>query len=125
MDKIVLAAASFEKQQYFLEEQFASLPDHIREDVRVICITLAQKLGCTFLIGFYEDGEVYFETVVSEDRAIDFDEIGAELEIKELTRNQKELLHALKIWYTVFFTEEGAQLKASLLKNEQDGKNIV
>lgn len=118
MNKIVLAAASFEKQQYFMDTKFQGLPDTIKEEVRVICITLAQKLGCTFLVGFYEDGEVYFETVVPED-TIDFDEIGAALEVKEITRTQKELLQALQLWYTVFFTEGGVTYQDALTENQE------
>lgn len=114
MNDLVLAAASYEKQKYYLETKFQALPEAIQEDVRIICVTTAQKLGCTFLMGFHQDGEIYFETVKQEDD-FNFDEIGAELEIKEIIRTQKELIRALKVWYTVFFTEGGEQLKNTLL----------
>ncbi|KAF5070816.1 hypothetical protein DSECCO2_218760 [anaerobic digester metagenome] len=115
MNDLILAAASYEKQKYYLEPKFQALPEAIQEEVRIICVTTAQKLGCTFLMGFHEDGEIYFETVKQEDD-FNFDEIGAELEIKEILRTQKELIGALKIWYTVFFTKDGEQLKDTFLK---------
>ncbi|WP_317855618.1 DUF6145 family protein [Chakrabartyella piscis] len=108
MSKKVLAAASCVEQKYFLEAEFSKLPEQIQEEIKVICVTLAEKLGCTFLMGFYEDGELYFETIKYE-TDINFDEIGAELEIKELRRKKKELLASLELWYRVFFTKEGAK----------------
>ena len=123
MNKIILAAASYEKQKYFLEPKFQQLPENIQEEVHILCVSLAQKLTCTVLMGFHEDGEVYFETVKSEDD-YNFDEIGAELEIKELFRLQKELLQALKLWYTIFFTEGGEGVKEELLRREKSDETL-
>ena len=61
MERKILAAANAEKQKYFLEPEFRELPESIQEEVRVICVLLAQKLNCTFLMGFDEAGELYFE----------------------------------------------------------------
>ena len=115
MERKVLAAASYVEQKYFLEQEFQALPESIQEEVRVICVVMAQKLGCTFLMGFTEEGKLYFETVQQKDD-FDFDEIGAELEIKRIQREQKELLRALELWYAVYFTEEGENIKKELLK---------
>ena len=123
MSDLVLAAASYEKQKYYLEPKFQELPESIQEDVRIICVTTAQKLLCTFIIGFHEDGEIYFNTVKREDD-FNFDEIGAELEIKEIFRTQKELLSALKLWFTVFFTKEGENLKDELLKQSKNDETL-
>ena len=49
----------------------------------------------------------------------DFDDIGAELEIKRLQREKKELLKALELWYAVYFTEEGEKIKEELLKKAE------
>ncbi len=121
MEKIVLAAASYTEQKYFLEKEFASLPESNKEEVRASCVVLAQKLGCTFLMGFTEDGTLYFETIKREDD-FDFDDIGAELEIKRLQREQKELLKALELWYAIYFTEEGEKVKAELLKQAEENQ---
>lgn len=110
MEKKVLAAADAAQRKYYFAPEFHALPKSIKEEIRAICILLAQKLGCTFLMGFYETGELYFETVRREDD-FDFDEIGAGLEISALRRKKKELLASLELWYAVFFTEEGLQAK--------------
>lgn len=70
---------------------------------------------CTFVMGFYSDGDIYFDIVKSED-AIDFDDIGAELEIKEIRCEKSELLKALKIWYLIYKTPDGEKVKEELLK---------
>lgn len=123
MSDFVLAAASYEKQMYYLEPKFEGIPEPIQEEVRIICVTMAQKLGCTFLMGFHEDGEIYFETVKREDD-INFDEIGAELEIKEISRIHKELLASLKMWFSIFFTKNGENLKDELLKESKKDKTL-
>lgn len=121
MEKKVLAAADSAQRKYYLGPEFQELPESIKEEVRVICVLLAQKLNCTFLMGFYETGELYFETVRREDD-FDFDEIGAELEISALRREKKELLRALELWYAIYFTEDGEEIKERLLKGGLDEK---
>ena len=117
MGRRVLAAANNRAQKYYLEEEFAFLPEAIKQDLKEICIYLAEKLNCTFLVGFEEDGDLYFETVKHEDD-FDFDDIGAELEIKRLQREEKELLRAISLWYVIFFTKEGEKAKEELLARE-------
>lgn len=123
MSDFILAAASYEKQKYYLEPKFQALPESIQEEIRIICVTTAQKLGCTFLMGFRQNGEIYFETVKREDD-FNFDEIGAELEVKEIIRKQKHLLASLTAWFTIFFTEEGEKLKDKLLEESENEKTL-
>ena len=115
MEKQILAVASYEKQKYFIEPKFGALPEGIQKELKVMCVLTAQKLCCTFFFGFEREGDIYFETIKPE-QCIDFDDIGAELEIKRIQSENKDLLKALKIWYVVFCTKEGEQLKQELLK---------
>ena len=117
MEPMTVAAASFSQQKYVLAEDFSTLPDEIKEDIKVLCVLTAQKLGCTFLLDMDEEGDISFRIVRDTDD-LNFDEIGAELEVKEISRKQKELLKALKLWYTVFKTEEGKKMQEQLLKGE-------
>ncbi|MBR5468781.1 MAG: hypothetical protein IKU80_06070 [Firmicutes bacterium] len=117
--KKIMAAASFDKQKYYMDEEFLSLPQGIKDEVQTICVYLAEKLMCTFVVGFYEDdGDVYFETVRSEE-VLDFDDIGAELEIKSLQKEKSELIKALKMWYLIYKTDRGEEIKQKLLKGEE------
>ena len=115
MNKI-LAVASFEKQKYFLENEFFSLPDIIKEELKVICSVMAEKLHCTFIVSFAEKGDIVFELIKMEND-FDFDDIGADLEIKKIQIEKKDLLKSLKLWFIVFKTENGEKFKHILLKN--------
>lgn len=117
MKRKILAAASYEKQKYFIEPAFQALPEEIQKEMKILCVLTAQKLCCTFLIGFEQNGDIYFETV-QEKQNFDFDEIGAELEIKKIQSEHQELLKALKLWYVVFFTEEGEKIRQELQKKQ-------
>ena len=120
MDKTDLAAASFDKEKYYINSEYSALPESIKQEIKEICIPLAEKLMCTFIIGFGDGGEVYFETVKS-DEIPDFDDIGAELEIKRTAKEKKELLKALKLWYLIYKTDEGENVKKRLL----EGKDVL
>lgn len=114
--KKIMAAASFDKQKYFLDPEYYDIPQGIKDEVQTICVYLAEKLMCTFTIGFHtESGDVYFETVRS-DEILDFDDIGAELEIKALQKEKAELIKALKLWYLIYKTDKGEEIKKKLME---------
>ncbi|MEY8319641.1 DUF6145 family protein [Lachnospiraceae bacterium 46-61] len=121
MEKQILAVASYEKQKYFIEPKFQILPEEIQKEIKIMCILTAQKLCCTFLIGFEKQGDIYFETI-KEQQSIDFDDIGAELEIKRIQSEKEQLLKALKLWYIIYFTEEGEKMKKELQKFSPSSK---
>lgn len=119
MEKKRLAIASFEKQKYFFEPQYKTLPKEIQEEIQVLCVLTAQKLGCTFGMGWESDGNIYFE-IIPPENSIDFDDIGAELEIKEIRRTKIELLKALRLWYLIFQTNEGQEIAQEILKEKSE-----
>lgn len=124
MARKVLAAANNKEQKYFMEEEFKFLPDTIKDDLKKICIGMAEKLNCTFMVGFDENGDVYFETVRHEGD-FDFDEIGAELEIKRLQKEELELFRAMELWYVIFYTKEGEKAKQELMhRAAMEGKTL-
>ncbi len=107
--------ASREKQKYFFEPQFNELPDSIKEEIRNICIIMAERLGCTFVISFEDSGDIVFD-IIKNENDFDFDDIGAELEIKSLQAEKKELIKSLKLWYVINMTEEGKKIREEILK---------
>ncbi|MCD8036276.1 MAG: DUF6145 family protein [Clostridiales bacterium] len=119
MEKTVLAGASREKQKYFFEPKFSALPQTVKDEIRNICIIMAERLGCTFLISFEETGDIMFE-IIKNEGDFDFDDIGAELEIKSLKSEKKELIKELKLWYVINETEEGQKIREELLKKDEN-----
>ena len=106
MDKKVICSASHYAQKYYFSPEFNGIPAAIKNEIKEICIITAEKLRGIFTMGFYENGEIFFE-VRSEGNDYNFDDIGAPLEIKRIELEKKELLKALKLWYKFFMTEEG------------------
>ncbi|MCL2852651.1 MAG: DUF6145 family protein [Defluviitaleaceae bacterium] len=101
MEKTVLAAASVYKEKYYINPEFAKLPPLVKNDIKALCVTTAQRLHCVFMVGFYDDGSVFFEAQAEENDFI-YDEIGAPLEIKRMTQERKELVEALQLYRRVF-----------------------
>lgn len=118
MYKKALAGASREKQKYFFEPQFNGLPDSIKEEIRNICIIMAERLGCTFVISFEDSGDIIFD-IIKDENDFDFDDIGSELEIKSLKSEKKELIKSLKLWYVINMTEEGKKVREEILKKDK------
>ena len=118
-ERTVLAGASWEKQKYFFERKFDSLPQSVKDEIRNVCVIMAERLGCTFLIYFEENGDVGFE-IIKNEGDFDFDDIGAELEIKSLRSEKKELLKSLKLWYVINLTEEGRKVREELLRQREE-----
>ena len=53
------------------------------------------------------------------------DEIGAELEIKRLQKEELELFRAMELWYVLFCTKEGAPAKEELMRRAAaEGKTL-
>ena len=119
MEKKVLAGASREKQKYFFEPSFNEIPQAVKDEIRNICILMAERLGCTFLMSFEETGDLVFE-IIKNEGDFDFDDIGAELEIKSLKSEKKELIKALKLWYVINMTDEGVKIREELLREKNN-----
>jgi len=99
--KIVLSAASCYNRKYYINPSMEkNLPPEIREELKALAASMAEKLHCIFTIGFYKNGSVYIETMYAEDD-FDFDEIGAGLETERIKREKSQLFDSLSIWYKV------------------------
>lgn len=101
MCKSVLSAASCYKQKYYLNPDYEKLPEPVQKELRILCVSFAEKVHGVFSLGFYEDGSLYLETSGEEDDW-DYDEIGAKLEIDRLKIEKKELFHSLQVYWQVF-----------------------
>ena len=113
MENKLLAAASYENRKFYISPDFSGMPDQIKDEVKIICVLGAERLACDFLMEFSSGGDIIFKMVQPEN-SIDFDDIGAELEIKRIQREKKELLKSLKLWYLIYHTDEGAEIKRKM-----------
>ena len=103
--KIVLCGANSYEEKYYLNPDFDSLPDNIKDELMIMCVLYVNDLGGILTLVFDEDGDLQFE-VTSEEFDPMFDEIGSRLKIKQMQQEKQDLLQALQLYYKVFFLGE-------------------
>ena len=104
-EEVVLCAASAYEQKYYFNEDFASLPQSVQDELHIMCVLYTEEIGGVLTLEFDEDGNLQFQTEALEADAM-FDEIGSVLRIKDLRNKKRELLESLETYYRVFFLGE-------------------
>lgn len=104
-DRVVLCGANSYEEKYYLNPDFAQLPQGIKDELKIMCVLYVHDVGGILTLVFEDDGQLSLE-VSSEEFDPTFDEIGSQLKIKEIQREKQELLEALQIFYKVFFLGE-------------------
>jgi len=103
-DEITLCGASAYEQKFYFNEDFESLPQEIKDELKVMCVLYTEDVGGVLTLFFDEDGNLEFR-VESEEADFSFDEIGSVLKIKQIRQTKQELLESLETYYRVFFLE--------------------
>lgn len=104
-DNIVLCGASSYEQKYYFNKDFASLPDHVKQELQIMCVLFTEEIGGILTLEYDEEGNLQFRTEAIEADAR-YDEIGAALRIKQIRQEKRELLESLEMYYRVFFLGE-------------------
>lgn len=104
-EKVVLCACSAYEQKYYLNEAFEKLPNHIKDELKIMCVLFTEDVGGILAMEFEEDGTLTFNVTQAEEDLL-YDEIGSVLKIKEFQRTKVELLEALELYYKVFFLKQ-------------------
>ena len=100
-DENVLCGASAYEMKFYINPVFASLPTQIKEELRVVCVTFTAENGGIFTMEFDEDGKLLLNTTAKENDFF-YDEIGAQLRIKQLIDTKSELFASLEAYYRIF-----------------------
>ena len=117
-EKVVLCGASAYEQKYYFNQDFASLPQSVQDELHVMCVMFTVEIGGIFTMWFDSDGSLAFETEAVDADAM-YDEIGGALRIKQYQEEKKELLESLELYYRVFFLGEEVPEEALM---EEDGE---
>lgn len=104
-DPIVLCGASSYEQKYYFNQMFQSLPEHIKKELRILCVLFTEDVGGVLTLQFLPDGTLEFK-VQADDNDYLFDEIGSGLKIRQYQREKRELLESLELYYRVLFLGE-------------------
>lgn len=109
-DRVVLCGANAYEQKYYFNEQFAQIPDSIKDELHIICVLFTEEVGGIFTIVFEEDGGVVLETNFAEDDFL-YDEISSGLMVREVSRNRRQLLESLSLYYRIVILKEELDLE--------------
>ena len=104
-EKVVLCGANSYEEKYYLNPDFEQLPEHVKQELKIMCVLYVHDVGGVLTLVYEENGELCFE-VSSEEFDPTFDEIGSQLKIKKLQTEKRELLESLQLYYKVFFLGE-------------------
>lgn len=110
MSETVLCAANSYEQKFYLNPDFDSLPESIRQELQIMCVLYTEDVGGVFLVVYDEEGNLELK-VEHEENDFAFDEIGSVLKIKELQNTKRELFEALELYYRVFCLGETPDAK--------------
>ena len=104
-EEMVLCAASSYEQKYYLNPEFESLPEAVKQELQIMCVLYTADVGGVLLLVFDENGNLELK-VEHNEGYFSFDEIGSVLKIKELQDTKEELFKSLEMFYKVFYLGE-------------------
>ena len=104
-EEMVLCAASSYEQKYYLNPEFESLPEAVKQELQNMCVLYTADVGGVLLLVFDENGNLELK-VEHNEGDFSFDEIGSVLKIKELQNTKEELFKSLEMFYKVFYLGE-------------------
>lgn len=100
--RTILCGANAYTQKYYLNPEFDSLPEGIKEELNILCVLYTEDIGGALTLFFDEEGCLQFETSSQEGDLL-YDDIGSVLKIKQIQREKEELLESLELFYRVFY----------------------
>lgn len=117
-ENVVLCGASAYEQKYYFNQDFASLPETIKQELQVMCVLYTEDVGGILTLEFDEAGNLQFKTEAM-DSDFRYDEIGSVLKIKQMQAEKRELLESLEMYYRVFFLGEDMEDSVEYVDNEE------
>ena len=111
--RMVLCGANAYEKKYYFNQQFAGLPESVKDELHIICVLFTEEVGGIFTI---ESGNVAMRTEYSHEDYL-YDEIGSGLLVSEVRRRRQELFESLSLYYRVFILHEDA---GALLEEESE-----
>ena len=104
-EEIVLCAANAYEQKFYLNPEFDSLPENVKQELQIMCDLYTEDVGGVLMLVFDEEGNLELK-VDHEENDFFFDEIGSVLKIRELQKTKQELFESLELFFRVFYLGE-------------------
>ena len=97
-EKKVLCGASAYEQKFYLNPAYASLPEAVKDELKIMCVLFTEDIGGVITLCYDEEGSLQFITECDESDLL-YDDIGAGLKVKQLSMQKQELLESLELYY--------------------------
>ena len=94
--KVLCGANATNMKYYFNEEEFGILPSSVKDELKVLLVRYLSDVGGIITLQYDDNGKLEITTIEP------IDEIGAELKVKELQKEQAELFSKLEEFYQAF-----------------------
>ena len=104
-ENMVLCGASSYVQKYYFNEKFKLLPEEIKNELKIMCVSFAEEAGGILTLEFDNSGDLKF-CVRVDDGDFYFDEIESGLKISSYQRKKEELLSQLELFYKMIILRE-------------------
>ena len=94
--KVLCGANATNMKYYFNEDEFGILPSSVKDELKVLLVRYLSDVGGIITLQYDDNGKLEITTIEP------IDEIGAELKVKELQKEQAELFSKLEEFYQAF-----------------------
>ncbi len=108
MERIVVCGANAYEGKYYLNPEFARIPDSVKEELNIICVLFTEEVGGIITIGFDEEGELEITTQASDEDYL-YDEIASGLLVSKIRATRQELFESLNLFYRVVILGESME----------------
>ena len=65
-ETITLCGSNGYEKKYYLNEDFESLPQQIKDELKIACVLYTEEIGGILTLEFDEDGKLSFKTTAGE-----------------------------------------------------------
>ena len=107
-EEVVLCAASAYEEKFYLNPEFDSLPETVKQELQIMCVLYTADVGGILMLVFDEKGNLELKVDHTENDFA-FDEIGSVLKIKELQQTKRDLFESLEMFFKVFYLGEDVE----------------
>ena len=110
MEKTVICGANAYEGKYYLNPEFARIPESIKNELNIICVLFTEEVGGIITLGFDEEGELEITTQASDEDYL-YDDIAAGLLVNKIRATRQELFESLNLFYRVIVLKEDIDLE--------------
>lgn len=97
-ERNVLCAANSYISKFYINQRFGNLPDDVKKQLQIIAVEFTEDVGGIFIMRYGADGRLLLQSV-SDATDYLYDDIGADLKIREIAKKYEKLFEKLELYY--------------------------